>query len=602
MIQPNSLPKEVLVTIFQHLPDREFVRSCALVCKHWQDAVNTSLYNNGQDVTFFSEQDLSGYLSLTTTSGRYIKSVVLVLSWKDIAWCIHLMDMLACRLPNLEKIDDNSGNVNGFIWILNDKIKHPTRWPKLTSFGPPMNPSCIEFYNACVLKYASSLTWVQVADRTCTYTTESIFEQEYLALAKRLDEFPKLKRLTLMKQSNGASVESFEHLLVNDALEFVTLKLYGRPHLSIDHVNLITVKPLPRVSKLVISCLPGNDGSLMYIMCKFGALKNIIFDGMAQVYKMEGNFQLCDIDRPSHFYSGLIAAKFLTYLMKIPVHQVDRFYISDAQQVLCYLLDSAFETLKIRYAEREEYEFHADMTIDLRSDDTAIKDFLTQPKSPVEFRILDHTLHTEIIDTYGGLIKRLHLIEAPVFEPIGKGHYLDRIFLSCNKLETLVLSSHAIRQCNPKIGISTSITQLSLRSMVIANQIFAELSVRLPQLSRLILWNCSYSDYNGRLKENKQVMIDMPYTSLTSLTICYLFRCDDREQRQDVLFKICTLKGEKFFNVIVNGINGTEPLELDNILYKSLLATTKTVNYVIHAKSVEAIEFHADDKKCTIVF
>ncbi|GAA5803020.1 hypothetical protein HPULCUR_008495 [Helicostylum pulchrum] len=439
---------------------------------------------------------------------------------------------------------------------------------------------------------------MQVADQTYNHVSESIYEQEYEALAKRLNEFPKLKELVLMKQSNGASIDCFDHLLVKDTLEHVTLKLYGKPLLSVESLDLSKVAPLPRVSDLIISCLPANDDSLLYIMYKFGALKNIVFDLTGQIYKLEGNFIMHDIDEPSHFYSPPVVAKFLQYIMNIPFYRLDRFYICNSLQVLDHMPTTTLETLKIRYAEREEYELYADMSIDLRCDGTTTKDFLTQPKSPVEFRILNEEIHTCFIDLFGCHIKRLHLIETPVFEPQGKGHYLDQIFLFCNKLEVLVLSSHAIQQCNPMFRRSRSITQLSLRSMVIANQIFPELSVRLPLLSRLILWNCSYSDYNGKPKKNRQVMIDMPYTSLTSLVICYLF--EYKEQRHDVLFKICTLNGEKFFNVIINGTNGNEALELDNILYKSLLAATLTVNYVIHAKSVDAIDFHADDKKCTI--
>ncbi|KAI8095620.1 hypothetical protein BDF21DRAFT_457904 [Thamnidium elegans] len=546
MIQPNSLPKEVLVTIFHHLSDREFVRSCALVCKHWQDAVNTSLYNNGQDVNFFSDQDLTNFLSLKTATGKYIKSVHLYLSWKDIARCIYMMDLLADRLPNLEKIVDTSCNVNGLMWILNDKIRHPTRWPKLNYIGSPMTPSCIEFYNACVLKYAGSLTSLQIADQTYNYVSESIYEQEYLALSKRLNDFPRLKNLILMKQSNGESIETFDNMLQKDTLEHVTLKLYGRPNITTVPLDLSTVTPLPQVSTLVMTCLPANDDSLLYIMHKFCTPKKIIFDITGQIYKMEGNFKFQDIDKPSQCYTAPVVAKFLKYIMNIPTRQLDRFYLSDTMQVFSHL-PTVLDTLRIRYAKREEYEPYAEMSLDLSYDGTATKDFLITSKSPIEFRILDDTLHSRIIDVFGSFFKRLHLIEAPVFEPMGKGHYLDQIFHRCNNLEVLLLSSHAIQQCNPVAGRSLSITQLSLRNMVLANQIFPELSVRLPRLSRLILWNCNYSDYNGKPKENRQVMIDMPYTSLSSLVICNVFDTDNREQRRDVLFKICTLKGEKVY-------------------------------------------------------
>ncbi|KAI9341064.1 hypothetical protein BD770DRAFT_210012 [Pilaira anomala] len=592
------LPNDILVRIFKNLPDEDIL-TCIMVCKTWEGAGYIAI--NDKTISIFSEDNLKELLRLKTDFTDYVTGVELNLNWQmNTAF---LLEALQVKLRNLERLTmKEECEEKVYVWLMYQYLKKPLLW-QLKYISPPISSKYIEFYNACVLNYTNCLTSLEVVDRKYDGDSEVIYEQEFNRLAKQVGQFKKLEEIIIVKQGTGLSIVAFDDL-IKPTLKKLTVKLFNTSFVQqiTTAVNTSSSTPLPLLKTIHLSLIPTDDNSFLYIMQRFPKPSNFLLDLNSQKYLFATS-----LDTYCANYTAPVVARFLEYCFKIPKHHLIKLYIRNLIDVLEHLPSYMFITLQLEYSERNIRESFAEANVTLNFDKNDTTEIQKNSYFQLKLNILSHVLHSKIIESYGKHVKRLCIDGIPILGDIVGGRYLNEILGHCVQLKTLWLTNHKIRQFESTMTKNNSIIQLVLKNMEIFKEIYTELSTRLPNLRLLNILNCHYIKLNGNRTNTRQVLIDMPYSSLELLRIVYQNLTSEIElPTQTVLLKVSTLVGEQYFCLPVN--NGQKGeitcLPLNMNAYQSILTDGRCINYIVQVRSLQKFTFmyhgFSTDQHCTI--
>jgi hypothetical protein len=230
--------------------------------------------------------------------------------------------------PFLERLD--ICDPNSFLYAVLITAHTFGQWKYLKIINPPLSDNQIRVYVDCALKYGDSLTCLLLCDSL--YTRLSVNRNglqlpQYERLASRLDHFPQLERLKIIKHSNDNNLVShFSHFLADcpklDSFCFKIFSLGEKDTLTISRnpqsiMRTISVKSSIRYLKGIgyLNC----ESSLLYIMCKFPGMKELKLDNMVLADTMT---------TASPLVSASVAARFLLYVARIPSHRAVTFYVA----------------------------------------------------------------------------------------------------------------------------------------------------------------------------------------------------------------------------------------------------------------------------------
>lgn len=548
----NNLPTEVLKTIFQLLNNQKDKKECELVCHKWKKPAQQALYST---IEVSAAQKLDRLIKCLrrggrpATAGKYVENLCLSTrnkrttaqqqqpkfeNWNVLPTCFPL-------LRNLIMSDPNGDYYDTILSAYSDG-----KWPLLESIVQPKKDILLGLYTKCVIDYKDNLKAVLLSDKVSRDKEErnKLYTAQYKKLSSELAEFPRLKNLTVTKHSDE-SLETLDSLIEKcQSLETVTLGLSpahseSYPVRSREAIDLSSVTPRPLIKSLTTTAVIDRDNTLLYIMHKFPNLNQLTINESYDVdYRINVYIALNSITTT---FTAAVLTKFLDYLRKIPAHSIGYFYpglgeISDA------LLEHWINFPDAEHSVNFEYQIHQGIFHVYSSISSSKLGTLLEIKNGVPTLVFKHLNgrqlpHIEIFDRGGDFINHLQInfggdayfsknIIKYDSKKMDAGNSFDDIFYYCTNLKSLtIINGHFIR-CNPdKMRKSKNTKHLKLSHVHLYAGLLEELAIRLPNLTRLTIDCCKFTDINGRLLSKQNYTMNMPNITLEYMVLTFQKGC-----------------------------------------------------------------------------
>ncbi|KAG2236904.1 hypothetical protein BDF21DRAFT_413457, partial [Thamnidium elegans] len=543
----DNLPQEVLLKILQEVEATysHGLLECQLTCRSWKPI---------SQLLFYSSLHLSNivdaYTALNTISTNHLNNAVRKVSFENRLTESPRMEqffpLFFKTCPSITTIESAHTKDESF-WakLLRECMKGTlTKVEKI-----PMADLCrdagIKIYGYVSIELCSTLTSVQIWDYP---KSEPSFQNNQVAL--NLHKFPRLKRLTAYV--GGVYNASKIAPLIQDCKQLESLSIINHPDRRVlySHRGADSSLPLPKpmmgiktIKTNMVTITPNLINQLIH---GFPKLTKLILNPT-----IESDFNLeSDLDEEINFLDrmqvegyGILYdtwSQFISHIYKnIKTFELSALFLIDMPEFVINLIQiTEFKDygglLRIMYVRRNNF-IDIEPYIGISSAENIIK-IVYETKTTYNSSIVGiaRLPHMDLIELVGNKVKRLLVSISPVTHfgdeesdlyLIAGGYFLDHIFSHCTELTELTVSDAHLIDCNLDYAVSNSITTLRLVECLVCPGILPQLSQRLPHLADFVFcYSCFVSAAGQILQTNKSISIDLPFTTLNSLSIEFLNR------------------------------------------------------------------------------
>lgn len=393
---------------------------------------------------------------------------------------------------------------------------------------------------------------------------------QYNKLPDSLSLFPNLQRITASGSLDR--FVDFTEKIVNNSPTTLKSIIYATASGStapIRQVGLNLIVPAPNIESLEVDILVMNgDNSLLYIMKKYPNLKSLKINHWSDMILYSEEDFFGSMNSTQSRFSVPAIAKFLIYALRIPHHDVKYLYtnktvleILERYWLLCdpkvpKSIVLQWWTQSGRHVEeRNRPSVHIGVGSDVYMLEKAPKfsfvSFAGSPALP-----LDH-----ILEQRGGQIDKLGLIveysknrrlatkqEAAMV----KGGYLVHLLTHCTRLSHLVIEDSCLYDfvmCPQASPVHSNITTLCLVDVELYGSVLEAISRKIPSLKTILLQDCKFMYINDDIPTERSITINMPETSLESMTITlpYGVEVDHEYIEKGIQIKLSTRAGTSYY-------------------------------------------------------
>lgn len=635
----TKLPPEILEIIFTvNGIDRQELFLYELVCQNWKSTAQRLAY---AELEFYKlrEYKLSDVNDkhcgddLNTRLKRWISS----LQVSDQGPWIHVkklnsgviwdefiepedqratyLDRFAELFPSLEHLEIRNPNATFYLELT--RLHRDGKWHNMKTIAEPSDNQSIPAYVDCALEFSDSLTHLELADKIVSFGAQPgndiLHTNQFDLLVKKIHGFTQLNSLKICKynyRAGNLDVESFDSIIDNcKTLTSVKYKVYNPKSgtSTVDDGNSTTidissVRERPHISKVGISAMTLSDQTLQYIMQKYPKLNSLSI-----IYTIN---DVCQ-------YSTTILGRFFSFLCNIKDLQLASMTLNTQtfEEAFAHHIETT-AAATTSSASRMDYNFRMyfgsdriisagaqqdnNVKIAMRTNarDTIFMDLKYKKKQISQFvdtirrcgQYMDHLFldfdHIALITTSE---------EDEYNNNMENGYLLDHVLKHCTKLYKLYLNMYSLDRCNSDVRINNSITRLDLDGCRIADDVLAQISIRLPSLKDLNIERCEFAHLPNFIR------IDMKQTRFDSLSIA-LWRIQNNIGVVHVKEQASEEEGgavnDKYFKSVHDSASYDPDtsfmalVESDINEYRALVRSGDCLNVIVECRSLRELDLY----------
>jgi hypothetical protein len=594
----KHLPVEILNLVFDEVASCNYEVSknlcqCQLVCKKWSEAAQRHLYKSVSIRKHESFMKLFATLcSSESNPGRFIKDITLS-QYGQGQSSIEFLHLLLLKCANIEKLRGCS-SVNFTQIFQQIRLAYERGACKRIQYvdgGPGFRPeSYYQIYLDTMYCLRNSLHDLSMMDnfKVQPHTTHSPLQT--------LNEFSALRTLNI----DMICTETFYFLgkYTENCRKLEKLKLHWHPNIDTNEDVVADVRSLtgcPTIKHLHITKLPVTKKILEFIIHAFPRL------GILTIY------QSISVQHPHNTIPNNLWVQFLTFLQNIKGGiSVGDLYIADISGVLSDYFNTTKSSAHLYISlqgpmSEQPYIKIANIVKKASDQDISIKIQLQAMQDENEPPL------STLLRKMGSVLKSL-TFDGTLFydnEYTLDSSIWDVICQQCPSLENLHLSYTTFKNSNSQRQTNTSIKNITINYCGVSQELFPELSHRLPSLTSLSLINWEFID-NGR-RSHRNIIIEMPNTTFDTLACNWYDECfisdDINDCLSDEMFSSFVLRidtSSKSYCYIGNDDCSVD--ELSGASYQTSWDDQTVLSFYIQCQDIKKFDIAYDDCSWNIVF
>ncbi|KAI9364657.1 hypothetical protein BD770DRAFT_378702 [Pilaira anomala] len=606
----RTLPFEVLQDIFRYIGDsKRDLAQIQLVCHDWNYAAREFFYKT---VTIYD--DIREVIFIATISGPLnLGSLVKEVYFETLCYPLprashqHVWEQrdtfrnVINNCPQILKIGKYAVMPSVYTELLNaasnNQLQHLQVLPE------PLYGVDQRMYASTALSFKNTLNKLVLFYCSSELTST----ESYHLLTSKLKEFKALKKLKIDIESNQCIINldplfqdcpSLISLNITIHLLYQTRAKFKKVSTTAEETSLIpSLSIIPRPS---ITTFKGEwdiiqtDSSLLYFMHKFPNLKRLEFHSSDYFCEQSksGWLRLRLLNHHSaYLFSEPTLVRFFQYLSKIPCLYIKLSFRVDITSCWSHFIkDTSTISNMATSSAAVIFIYHPpneDIFINNQNIGLSRSSFRDPLKITIHFHFEDddrsnrHNLyspHKRMVEKSGGLIRKLEVrhigiahfrnesifdddtaddnsdIESErLFNSTVDAYWLDEILQNCHQLEELTVIEPGFIKLQLEHDIKS--TNSSIKTLRMINwapstsyHLLYELSDRLPSLQDF------YSKYSLGYSEGKNIIINMPFTSFTSLAWDEgTYQLGTRKKEWKLFTRLTTIMGQVFLELHESG-------------------------------------------------
>ncbi|KAI9256164.1 hypothetical protein EDC94DRAFT_616820 [Helicostylum pulchrum] len=544
----DNLPQEVLLKILQGVESTysHGLLECQLTCRSWKPISQVLFYSS---LTLHTLPDAQKALNTVSTNNLHnaVRKVSFESPLTQSPRMEQFLPLFFDTCPCITSIEStNTKDESFWVKLLRECYKGTLTKLETLPVTDLNRDSGIKIHGYVAMELCSTLTAVQIWDWP---KTEPSFRNSQVAL--NLHKFPRLKRLTAYVSGifNASKIAP----LIQDCKQLEYLSIINHPDRRVfySHTGSDQFVPLPTpmtgiktIETDMVTITPNIINQLMYVFPNLTKLtlnpttesdfnlENDLDEEISFLVRMQMEGQNIPRDTwpkfISHIYNNVTAFE-LSALFPVNMNEV----------VLHSIQNPKFKDhgglLRIVYVRRNNF-IEIEPYIGISSAENLTK-IVYETKERYNTHNLDgspNLPHMGLVESVGAKFKRLHVSISPaahfgdedtLLYSLASGYFLDHVLKHCTELTELTVSSAHLIDCNPDYTVSNSVTTLRLIECLVCPSVLTQLSQRLPHLTDFVFcYSCFVSTAGQVLQTHKSITIDLPYTTLNSLSVEFLNR------------------------------------------------------------------------------